>query len=150
MIDREMGLAGGSLQARSENEVRTSNSSNNASTIATQAARRGGRRHRQKGDRRERELVHRHRELGFRCERYPSSGATHFRNSSHDLDVYLNGPEEAPLVFESKARRNGEGFATLERWLQDFDGLFLRRDGVDPLILLPWKTWARLLERVRR
>lgn len=35
-----------------------------------------------KGDRIERELVHRHRELGLRCERYPSSGTTRFRGSS--------------------------------------------------------------------
>jgi Holliday junction resolvase len=109
-----------------------------------------GARHRAKGNRVERELVHRHRELGLRCERYPASGATRFRNSAHDLDLYLNGPDEAPLVFECKARRNGEGFATLERWLQDYDGLFLRRDGTDPLVLVPWRTWAALLEKVRR
>jgi len=108
-----------------------------------------GVRHRRKGDRIERELVHRHRELGLRCERYPSSGATRFRGSSHDIDLYLNGADEAPAVFESKARGNGGGFVQLEKWLSDFDGLFLRRDGADPLILLPWKTWALLLERLR-
>jgi len=108
-----------------------------------------GARHRRKGDRIERELVHRHRELGLRCERYPGSGATRFRGSSHDIDLYLNGPDEAPAIFESKARRNGEGFAQLEKWLAGYDGLFLRRDGADPLILLPWKTWAHLLEWVR-
>jgi hypothetical protein len=64
--------------------------------------------------------------------------------------LYLKGPDEAPLVFESKARRNGEGFVTLEGWLQDFDGMFLRRDGVDPLVLLPWRTWAALLAKMRR
>src|SRR5262249_41719555 len=99
-------------------------------------AEQGGARPRRKGDRIERELVHRHRELGLRCERYPCSGATRFRGSGHDIDLYLNGPDEAPCVFESKARRNGEGFAQLAKWLSDFDGLFLRRDGVDPLVLL--------------
>jgi hypothetical protein len=34
--------------------------------------------------------------------------------------------------------------------LQDFDGLFLRRDGTDPFVLLPWRTWAALLAKVRR
>jgi hypothetical protein len=94
--------------------------------------------------------VHRHRELGLRCERYPSSGATRFRGLGHDIDLYLNGPDEAPLVFESKARRNGAGFVTLEAWLQDFDGLFLRRDHADPLVLIPWRTWVALLAKVRR
>jgi len=46
MTNEKTGLAGASLQARSENEVRTSNSSNNASTITTQAARRRDVRHR--------------------------------------------------------------------------------------------------------
>src|SRR5262245_6099466 len=96
-----------------------------------------GARHRRKGDRIERELVHRHRNLGLRCERYPSSGATRFRGSSHDIDLYLNGPDEAPAIFESKGRRGGEGFVTLEKWLAGYGGLFLRRDGADPLILLP-------------
>src|SRR5262245_66142550 len=94
-----------------------------------------GAKHRQKGNRIERELVALHHALGFRCERYPSSGATRFRGSGHDIDLYLRGPDEAPQVFESKARGNGGGFVTLEKWLQDFDGLFLRRDHADPLVL---------------
>ena len=114
------------------------------------AARRGGARHRRKGDRIERELVHRHHELGLRCERYPSSGATRFRGASHDIDLYINGADAAPCVFESKARRNGEGFAQIEKWLSDYDGLFLRRDAADPLVLVPWRTWAALLAKVRR
>jgi hypothetical protein len=108
-----------------------------------------GARHRRKGDRIERELVHRHRELGLRCERYPSSGATSFRGSSHDIDLYLFGRDAAPAVAEVKGRADGAGFTTLERWLGDFDLLFLRRNHTDPLVLLPWRVWARLLERVR-
>jgi hypothetical protein len=109
-----------------------------------------GARHRRKGDRIEREIVHRHRELGLRCVRYPSSGATRFRGSGHDIDLYLNGPDEAPPVFKSKARRNGEGFAQLTKWLADYDGLLLRRDGADPFVRVPWRTWAAPLTRVRR
>jgi hypothetical protein len=37
----------------------------------------------------------------------------------------------------------------LERWLGDYDLLVLRRDHTDPLVLLPWRTWAVLLKRVR-
>jgi hypothetical protein len=38
----------------------------------------------------------------------------------------------------------------LESWLAGYDILFLRRNNADPLVVLPWRTWARLLERVRR
>lgn len=109
-----------------------------------------GARHRRKGDAVERELVERHRALGIHAERYPLSGASRFRGLGHDVDIYALGREEAPLVAESKARKNGAGFTTLEKWLDEFDVLFLRRNRADPLVVLPWRTWARLLERVRR
>jgi hypothetical protein len=97
----------------------------------------GGRASRQKGDRIERELVDRHKELGIHAERYPLSGASRFRGSGHDLDVYLFGREQAPIVAESKGRKNGAGFATLEKWLGDYD---------HPLVLIPWRIWARILK----
>jgi Holliday junction resolvase len=109
-----------------------------------------GARHRRKGDRCERELVERHKALGVHAERYPLSGASRFRGSGHDLDLYLFGREEAPAVCESKARKDGAGFTTLEKWLAEYDVLFLRRNNADPLVVLPWRVWARLLERVRR
>jgi hypothetical protein len=99
----------------------------------------GGARSRRKGNRIELELVHRHQDLGIRAERYPLSGATHFRGSGHDLDLYIWGSDAAPAVAEVKGRANGAGFATLERWLGEYD-----------LLVLPWRVWVRLLERVRR
>ena len=48
---------------------------------------------------------------------------------------------------EVKARASGGGFVQLERWLAQHDALFLRRDRADPLVLLPWSTWARLISR---
>ena len=109
----------------------------------------GGRRSRDKGNRIERELVERHKALGIHAERYPLSGASRFRNSGHDIDIYVLGSEAAPLVAEVKARASGGGFTTLERGLGDYDLLVLRRDHTDPLVLLPWRTWAVLLKRVR-
>jgi hypothetical protein len=109
-----------------------------------------GARHRRKGDRCERELVERHKTLGIHAERYPLSGASRFRGLGHDIDIYCFGRDEAPAVAESKARKSGAGFTTLERWLGEYDLLFLRRDHTDPLVLMPWRVWARLLERVRR
>jgi hypothetical protein len=108
-----------------------------------------GARHRRKGDRIEREIVDRHRALDIHAERYPLSGATRFRGAGHDIDIYLFGRDQAPAVAEVKARKDGAGFATLEKWLGEYDVLFLRRNNADPLIVLPWRVWVRLLERVR-
>jgi len=106
--------------------------------------------HRRKGDRCERELVVRHAELGVKAERYPLSGATRFCGSDHGVDIYAFGPDEAPLVGEVKKRKGGVAFTTLERWLVDYDLLVLGRNHADPMAVLPWRVWARLLERVRR
>lgn len=48
-----------------------------------------------------------------------------------------------------KARRRAEGFKMIEAWLGENDALFLRRDRADPLVVLPWRTWERLLKRRR-
>ena len=106
--------------------------------------------HRRKGDRIERELIDRHKSIGVHAERYPLSGASRFRESGHDVDLYLFGRDEAPLVCEVKGRKEGAGFATIARWLGEFDVLALRQNNCDPLIVLPWKTWAALLARIRR
>jgi hypothetical protein len=55
-----------------------------------------------------------------------------------------------PFVCEVKARKDGSGFAQLERWLGDFDLLALRRNNADPLIILPWRVWATLPSKVPR
>jgi len=100
---------------------------------------------RDKGARIEREIVARHVEIGVKAERVPLSGSAHYRGNGCDIDVYAFGPDSAPLVGEVKARGSGEGFALLERWLGDADMLFLRRDRAEPLVVVPWRVWARLL-----
>jgi Holliday junction resolvase len=110
----------------------------------------GGRASRAKGDRIERELVARHEEIGIHAERYPLSGASRFRGSGHDLDIYALGREAAPFVAEVKGRKTGAGFTMLERWLGDYDALFLKRNNADPLVVIPWRVWARLLEKMCR
>jgi Holliday junction resolvase len=109
-----------------------------------------GARHRRKGSVIEREIVERHKAIGIHAERYPLSGASRFRGSGHDVDLYPFGRDAGPLVAEVKARKDGGGFVQLERWLGEFDVLFLRRNHADPLVALPWSTWATLLEKIRR
>ena len=116
------------------------------------------RKSRDKGQRIEREIVQRHLDMGVHAERVPLSGAAggsytgdvliHYRPlpQTHVMDGYIvptrKGP---PLIAEVKARKNGGGFATIEGWLASNDVLFLRRDRADPVVVLPWSTWARLI-----
>ena len=46
---------------------------------------------------------------------------------------------------EVKARASGEVFKTLESWLGENDVLFLIRDRAEPLVVLPWASWERLV-----
>jgi Holliday junction resolvase len=50
-----------------------------------------GAKHRRKGDAIERELVQLHKAIGIHAERYPLSGASRFRASGHDVDIYARG-----------------------------------------------------------
>lgn len=100
---------------------------------------------RQKGDRIEREIINLHEDLDIHAERYPLSGSTRFRGSGHDIDIYADDEGGAPLVAEVKSRKNGEGFAQLEKWLGDYDLLFLRRDRKKPLVVMPWRVYIYLM-----
>ena len=60
------------------------------------------------------------------------------------------GRDEAPIVAESKARKNGSGFTQLEKWLGEYDALMLRRNNAGPMVVLPWRTWAALLAKIPR
>jgi len=48
-----------------------------------------------------------------------------------------------------KKRKGGAGFTQLEKWLGNYDALFLRRNHADPMVVLPWRVWSRLIQRVR-
>ncbi len=80
----------------------------------------------------------------------PLSGALAKRlgpDFAGDLKIWLWGPDASPATAEVKARAEGGGFVTLERWLAAHDVLILKRNGVPPMVLLPWPTWARLIKR---
>lgn len=103
-----------------------------------------------KGYRVEREIAALHAALGIRAERVPLSGALAKRlgpDFAGDLKVYLFGADGSPATAEVKARAAGGGFVQLERWLGNHDLLILKRNNVQPMILLPWVTWARLIRR---
>jgi Holliday junction resolvase len=100
---------------------------------------------RNKGARIEREIVELHRELGVHAEKVPLSGAASYQGAGNDVDVYAFGRDAAAFTCEVKARKSGEGFALLERWLAGNDVLFLRRNRAKPMVVLSWDAYEQLI-----
>lgn len=107
-----------------------------------------GKASRDKGLRRERAIVDIHTKSGLRAERVPLSGAAHYRGNGADVDLYVRGA--APVKAEVKARGDGDGFRTLERWLGGNDALFLWRDRSAPFVVLPLHVWLEVAGRSSR
>jgi len=103
---------------------------------------------RDKGLRRERAIVDLHVKCGLRAERVPLSGALRYRGNGADVDLYVRGAE--PVKAEVKARGDGDGFRTLERWLGGNDALFLWRDRTTPFVVLPLHVWLEIVSRSAR
>ena len=97
-----------------------------------------GRRSRNKGARVEREIVALHQALGVEAERVPLSGAA---GGSYTGDVIVDKRYRA----EVKARKDGGGFALIERWLEGNDMLIVKSDRKEPLVVLPWSTYGQLI-----
>lgn len=96
-----------------------------------------------KGSRVEREVVARLIESGIDAVKVPLSGAL---GGCWSGDVFLQ-THAGQMVAEVKARRNGEGFATLERWLANCQLLILKRDRQSPFVAMPWETFVTLAHR---
>lgn len=113
--------------------------------LKTETPQQRGKRARRTGNRFENDVRKMHEKIGIFAERVPLSGQIGYRGNDADLDVYAFGKEEPPLVFECKKRGQGQGFALIERWLGDHDGLMLGRNRAQPLVVLTWDAWERLL-----
>jgi len=98
-----------------------------------------------KGKRVERELVRDLEGIGLKARRQPSSGAFGTRVSetrlTGDVLVQIGGEE---WRIECKARRNGEGFVTLERWMAGCDALMLKRDRATPMWVITHEMFLKL------
>jgi hypothetical protein len=106
-----------------------------------------GKKSRDKGNRVERELVLLHRGIaGVHAERVPLSGAA---GGLFDSDLRIS-VADLSLKAECKARGDGAGFKQLEKWLGSNDLLLLKRDRAEPLCVMPWSVYAKLLQCVAR
>ena len=97
-----------------------------------------GRASRDKGNRTERNVVHFLLEHGIEAERVPLSGAA---QGSFGGDVHL---KKTGQRVEVKARANG--FATLYRWLEGNDYLFVKADRKETLVVMTLEEFTRLFK----
>ena len=96
-----------------------------------------GRAPKRKGDRVEREIVKRLTEGGVNAKRVPLSGAA--KGYPGDVVAVMGGRE---LCLECKARAD---FKTLYGWLEHRDGLILKGDRKEPLMVLTLENFLKLL-----
>lgn len=84
-----------------------------------------------------------HVEMGVPCERVPLSGSM---GGKYSADLAIPNVEHSEFRCESKARRNGAGFAVIEKWLGKNDILFLKRNHQPPLVVLPFEVYKKFIK----
>ena len=99
-------------------------------------------RSKQKGDRVERRIVHMFEGIGIPAKRVPLSGAV----ADYPHDVIVEHPKHGELSVECKARKNRDGFATLERWKGEADLLMLVSDRQEPRVYMTWEMFVALVK----
>ena len=81
-------------------------------------------------------------EVGIPCERVPLSG---LMGGKYSGDLSIPSVAESEFRAEVKARRSGEGFSVLEKWMKDNDIMFLKRNNKDPMVVLSWEAFKKLI-----
>jgi len=87
-------------------------------------------------------LRDKHTEYGIPCERVPLSGSM---GGKYCGDLAIPNVDSREFTIESKARRNGAGFAVIEKWMKNKDILILKRNNQDPLVILPFELYLKLM-----
>ncbi len=95
-------------------------------------------RQKDKGNRVENQMVRLLLDADIPAQRIPLSGQVGGLFSG-DIRIAEN------YTAEVKARKNGEGFATIQRWLGENDFLFLKQDRKPPFVVMNWKLFTTLL-----
>ncbi len=90
-----------------------------------------------KGDRLERAVVEALRSAGIEARRQPLSGALPFWKGDVTCDLPILGE----VTFECKSRKS---FKTIYSWLGPHDGLVLKANHEEPLVLMRMKDFVKL------
>lgn len=98
-----------------------------------------GKMERRKGYRVEHEIETILQQAGFDAKRVPLSGSTNFAKG--DVQIVLNNKT---LTAEVKARANG--FKQIYGWLGDKDLLIIKADRKEPLVVLRFQDYIKLLK----
>lgn len=85
-----------------------------------------------------------HLAVGVPCERVPGSGLFGGKLTG---DICIPSIDNVEFRGECKKRANGQGFAVLEKWMGDDDIMFLARDRQDPMVVLSWDTYIKLMRK---
>ncbi len=95
-------------------------------------------RQKQKGDRVENQMVKLLLDADIPAQRIPLSGQV---GGLFSGDIRIAEQYTA----EVKARKNGEGFATIQKWLGENDFLFLKQDRKSPIVVMTWERYLALM-----
>ena len=91
-----------------------------------------------KGNRVERNMVIKHRELGIDAvERVPLSG---------QLEGYKGDVNILDLTAEVKARKNDTGFRQVKQWIGELPILFIVEDRHEPLVVCTWQLYKEFIK----
>lgn len=101
----------------------------------------GGKSPRQKGDRLEREVVKALIEAGIKAKRVPLSGSV----NGYPGDVLATLPGLGETVLECKSRKA----STLYSWLEGRDGLIVKGDRKEPLIVCRLEDFLKLVPKIQ-
>lgn len=96
-----------------------------------------------KGRNGEHAIVNKHKALGIEAERVPLSGSL---GGKYSGDIAIPSVEHAILRCEVKSRKSDNGFAVIRNWLGESDIMFIREDYRDPLVVMPWETYEKLIK----
>lgn len=97
-----------------------------------------------KGSRFELAIVKLLQASGLHASKVPLSGAL---GGDYSDDIKLKWFDGETARMECKARAKGSGFAQLYTWLGKCDGLFLKADRQQPLVVLPMAAFLDLMRR---
>lgn len=92
-----------------------------------------------KGDRLERDVVNLHRDLDIPSERTLEKGARSDGSPTWDIDLYVKGVEEAPMIGECKNQEKIGDY--IWDWLGDNDFLVMKKNRKERLYVIPERIW---------
>lgn len=81
---------------------------------------------------------------GIAAERVPLSG---LMGGIYDGDLCIPTVAAPDFKCEVKSRKSGAGFTVLEKWMQDKDIMFLKRDRQEPMVVLSWEVFIKLMKK---